>query len=240
VRAPLHFLSCRARTAVLGRPCCAVSDDPGVLNSPEVKRGGGARSQAKQLTMAQAEARGAPLRRGDRGNYSSTTIRVLERLRTTSGPLSRASRCRASTPARHRQAHKSLPAVAPQPRRLPPASYSPYHTAWCRRTSPPAQPQLLAGRRAVCARRRFLHPPQVGNDVLYTRVFRSYRWPHPPRYAMEFFPKAERSRTGRLARPKRHACQGPIVALRQRGASRPGAVFIGYDKVMEVNSYFKN
>ena len=82
---------------------------------------------------------------------------------------------------------------------------------------------------------------KFAGDALYTSVFRAYVDGLIKRgYSIEFFPEGGRSRTGRLLAPKTGLLSMVIdSALRQRVrkvALVP--VFIGYDKVMEVGSYF--
>ena len=76
---------------------------------------------------------------------------------------------------------------------------------------------------------------------LYTAVFRSYCDVLVQRgYSIQFFPEGGRSRTGRLLPPK----TGMLGMLTQTCIRNPGKpvalvpVYVGYDKVMEVASYF--
>jgi len=83
---------------------------------------------------------------------------------------------------------------------------------------------------------------KFSGDALYTAVFRAYVDALVARgYAIEFFPEGGRSRTGRLLAPKTGLLAMVVEsALRQR--TRPVAlvpIYIGYDKVWEVGSYFK-
>lgn len=79
-------------------------------------------------------------------------------------------------------------------------------------------------------------------DRLYAAVFRAYVDSLIARgYSISFYPEGGRSRTGRLLAPKT-GMLGMVLdsALRQR--TRKVAlvpIYIGYDKVWELNSYFK-
>lgn len=78
-------------------------------------------------------------------------------------------------------------------------------------------------------------------DRLYTAVFRAYIEVLIARgQPMKFYPEAGRSRTGRLLEPKTGMLSMAVAsALSNRDA--PVAVvpvYIGYDRVMEVNQYF--
>ena len=78
-------------------------------------------------------------------------------------------------------------------------------------------------------------------DRLYTAVFRAYVEVLVQRgQPMKFYPEAGRSRTGRLLNAKTGMLSMTVAsALSSRGASVAVVpVYIGYDRVMEVNQYF--
>ena len=80
-----------------------------------------------------------------------------------------------------------------------------------------------------------------GGDKLYTAIFRTYVDVLIDRgQPMKFYPEGGRSRTGRLLSPK----TGMLAMVAQSFLNHAGKpvsvvpVYIGYDRVMEVNSYF--
>ncbi|MCC2658853.1 MAG: plsB [Panacagrimonas sp.] len=79
-------------------------------------------------------------------------------------------------------------------------------------------------------------------DRLYTAVFRAYVDALIARgYSISYYPEGTRSRTGRLLSPKT-GMLGMVVESSLRQTTRKVAlvpVFICYDKVWELNSYFK-
>ncbi len=95
---------------------------------------------------------------------------------------------------------------------------------------------LLRRAGAFYLRRKF------AGDKLYTAVFKGYLEVLMARgYPIEFFPEGGRSRTGRLLPPKTGMLAMLIEAYAQR-ATRPTAlvpVYVGYDKLVESNSYLK-
>ncbi len=87
----------------------------------------------------------------------------------------------------------------------------------------------------------YLRRSFAGND-LYTEMFRAYVDLLLNRgYSMKFYPEGGRSRTGRLLRPKT-GMLSMVVQSFIREQHRPVSlvpIFVGYDKVLEVNSYYK-
>ncbi|MGB1581345.1 MAG: glycerol-3-phosphate 1-O-acyltransferase PlsB, partial [Nevskiales bacterium] len=79
-------------------------------------------------------------------------------------------------------------------------------------------------------------------NALYTEMFRAYVDLLLNRgYSMKFYPEGGRSRTGRLLRPKT-GMLSMVVQSYIRERTRPVSlvpIFIGYDKVLEVSSYYK-
>ncbi len=77
---------------------------------------------------------------------------------------------------------------------------------------------------------------------LYTAVFRAYLdFLIQRAFPISFYPEGGRSRTGRLLKPKT-GMMAMVTASYLRGTDKPVTilpVYIGYDQVAEVNSYFK-
>ena len=87
----------------------------------------------------------------------------------------------------------------------------------------------------------YLRRSFAGNK-LYTAVFRAYLDFLVQRaFPISFYPEGGRSRTGRLLKPKT-GMMAMVTASYLRGTDKPVTiipVYIGYDQVAEVNSYFK-
>lgn len=81
-----------------------------------------------------------------------------------------------------------------------------------------------------------------GSDRIYTAVFRAYVDSLIARgYPISFYPEGGRSRTGRLLAPKT-GMFGMVVESALRQSARKVAlvpVYVSYDKVWELGSYFK-
>ena len=87
----------------------------------------------------------------------------------------------------------------------------------------------------------FLRRSFAGNK-LYTAVFREYlELLFNKGYSVKYYPEGGRSRTGRLIPPKTGMLAMTLQAM-VKGVDRPVSivpVYIGYEHVMEVNSYVK-
>ena len=87
----------------------------------------------------------------------------------------------------------------------------------------------------------FLRRSFAGNK-LYTAVFREYlELLFNKGYSVKYYPEGGRSRTGRLIPPKTGMLAMTIQAM-LKGVDRPVSivpVYVGYEHVMEVNSYVK-
>lgn len=87
----------------------------------------------------------------------------------------------------------------------------------------------------------FIRRSFAGNK-LYTAVFREYlEQLFNKGYSVKYYPEGGRSRTGRLLPPKTGMLAMTVQAM-MKGINRPVSlvpVYIGYEHVMEVNSYLK-
>ena len=239
----LHFHFLRARTAALGPelPPRRIMLER-VVNSKLVRRAIEQESKDKNLTIEQARRRARKLADEIGADYSSAAINFLERVLTLfvwqrvfrGVDVQNMDRVRELA-----QNHEIiyLPSHRSHADYLL-LSYTLYHQGL-------VPPHIAAGinlnfwpvggllRRcgAFYMRRKF------AGDPLYTAVFRGYVDALIAKgYAIEFFPEA-----GRLLAPKT-GLLAMVVESALRSRARPVMivpVYIGYDKVWEVGSYFK-
>jgi glycerol-3-phosphate O-acyltransferase len=242
----IHFL--RARTAALGpelTPRRVVI--AGVVRSKVVKRAIEAEAKAKNQTLEQVTKRAHKLVDEIAADYTSAAINFLERLLTlfvwqrvfkgidVQG-LDRVRELAQNHEIIYLPSHRSHADYLLLSYVLYHQGLAPPHIAAGENLNMPVVGSLLRRCGAFFMRRKF------AGDALYTAVFRAYVDALMSRgYAIEFFPEGGRSRTGRLMAPKTGLLSMVVEsALRQR--ARPVAVvpiYIGYDKVWEVRSYFK-
>lgn len=244
----LHFHFLRARTAALGPelPPRRIMLER-VVNSKLVRRAIEQESKDKNLTIEQARRRARKLADEIGADYSSAAINFLERLLTLFvwervfrgvdvQNLDRVRELAQNHEIIYLPSHRSHADYLL-------LSYTLYHQGL-------VPPHIAAGinlnfwpvggllRRcgAFYMRRKF------AGDPLYTAVFRGYVDALIAKgYAIEFFPEGGRSRTGRLLAPKT-GLLSMVVESALRSRARPVMivpVYIGYDKVWEVGSYFK-
>lgn len=244
----LHFHFLRARTAALGPelpPRRLMLDR--VVNSRGVRRAIEEEAKAKGQTLEQVRKRAMRLADEIGADYSSAAINFLERILTIFvwqrvfrgvdvQNLDRVRELAQNHEIIYLPSHRSHADYLL-------LSYTLYHQGL-------VPPHIAAGinlnfwpvggllRRcgAFYMRRKFV------GDPLYTAVFRGYVDALIAKgYAIEFFPEGGRSRTGRLLTAKT-GLLSMVVESALRSRARPVMivpVYIGYDKVWEVGSYFK-
>lgn len=242
-----HIYFLHTRTAVLG-PTLQNREVVlhQLLSTQRVRQEIGAEMRRGKLSEEQAAAKARKYAEEIAADYSATTVRLLERVfefiwnRMFRGVqvfgLERLRRWAQGYEIIYLPSHRShadyllLSYVLYQAGLVPP-----HIAAGVNLNFWPAGPILRRGG-AFYMRRSF------GKDRLYSAVFRAYVDSLISRgYSMSFYPEGTRSRTGRLLPPK-SGLLGMVVEAALRQTSRKVAivpVYIGYDKVWELNSYFK-
>jgi glycerol-3-phosphate O-acyltransferase len=243
----LHFHFLRARTATLGPTLLRRSVViRGLLAQPNVREAIEREAKKKGVPLAQAELRARACATEIAADYSAASIRVFERIlsriwnRVFKGVdvhgLDRLREIAQSHEIFYMPSHRSHADYLLLSYTLYNAGLVPPHIAAGINLNFWPVGGFLRKCGAFYMRRKF------SGDVLYTAVFRAYVDGLIQRgYSIEFFPEGGRSRTGRLMPPKTGLLAMVVEsALRQRVrkvAMVP--VYIGYDKVWEVGSYFK-
>lgn len=241
----VHFS--RQRTASLG-PTLATPEQvaDSVLTTAGVREAVIAHQQAEGVSAAEAEAQAKKYVEEIAAKYSSTMIRILDLFLTWVF-----RKIFAGVKTFH--AERLRKAAADHGIIYMPSHRSHFdyllisHTLYCNGLVPPhiaagvnlnfwpAGPLLRRGG-AFYIRRTF------AGKKLYTAVFRSYVDVLINRgYSIEFFPEGGRSRTGRLLQPKTGMLSMSLQsAIRTQGKPLIFVpVYVGYDRLIEANSYAK-
>ena len=240
----VHFR--RARNATLGPSLSTLNQTlRAILANPEVRATMAEVAAEDNVSLPEVHGRVRGMVTELAADYSTTTLRVLELIlswvwnRVYDGvQVHRIQRCREAASrggVLYMAAHRShmdyllLSYVLYKEGLVPP-----HIAAGINLNFWPMGPILRRGG-AFFLRRSFK------GKKLYTAVFRAYLDVLVGRgYPISFYPEGGRSRTGRLLQPKT-GMLAMLGASWLRSPDKPLTivpVFIGYDKVMEVNSYF--
>jgi glycerol-3-phosphate O-acyltransferase len=244
----LHFHFLRMRTATLGpslvRRGVVIQ---GLLQSHGVRLALEQEAKDKNQTLEQVQRRAQKIAEEIAANYTNAAISFLERLvgiltsRIFKGVelrgLERVRELAQSHVMIYLPSHRSHVDYLMVSYLLYHAGLMPPHiAAGINLNLPFGIGRLLRGCGAFFMRRKFT------GDRLYIAVFRAYVDSLIQRgYSIEFFPEGGRSRTGRLLAPKTGLMAMVVEsALRQRIRKvMVVPVHIGYDRVLEINSYLK-
>ena len=243
----LHLYFLRARTAALGprlQTRSVVIDQ--LIASRTVRAAIEQEARETQTTLDQAERRARKCADEVAANYSSVTIRILEKVfayvwnRVFRGVqvhgMERLREWAQNHEMVYLPSHRSHADYLLVSYVLYQAGLVPPHIAAGVNLNFWPVGGLLRRAGAFYIRRSF------GGDKLYVAVFRAYVDALIARgYSISFYPEGGRSRTGRLLAPK-SGMLGMVVESALRQSTRKVAlvpVFIGYDKVWELGSYFK-
>ncbi|HUS24441.1 MAG TPA: glycerol-3-phosphate 1-O-acyltransferase PlsB [Candidatus Binatia bacterium] len=244
----LHFHFLRMRTATLGpslvRRAVVIQ---GLLGSRGVRLAMEQEAKDRGQTLEQVRRRAQKIAEEIAADYSNATISFFEKLvgyvthRIFKGVelrgLERVRELAQSHVMIYLPSHRSHVDYLMVSYLLYHAGLVPPHiAAGVNLNMPIIGPLLLRRSGAFFMRRKFT------GDRLYIAVFRAYVDSLIQRgYSIEFFPEGGRSRTGRLLAPKTGLMAMVVEsALRQRIRKVVVVpVHIGYDRVLEVNSYLK-
>lgn len=243
----LHIYFLHARTAALG-PTLQNRDVVirQLLATPRVQEAVATEARRGGISQEQSAAKARRYAEEVAANYSSTTVRFLERIlqlvwnRVFRGvQVYGLERVRAWAPGHetiYLPSHRSHADYLLLSYVLYQAGLVPPHIAAGVNLNFWPVGGILRRAGAFYMRRSF------GTDRLYAAVFRAYVDSLISRgYSISFYPEGGRSRTGRLLAPK-VGLLGMVVESALRQTTRKVAivpVYVGYDKVWELNSYFK-